>query len=71
MIASQTQRLNQVYQAVEIEALAAIHALEFAAEIGIDRIVVKGDSKIIAEALETKNLGLVVYGLFVADASVF
>ena len=32
-IASLAQRLKQAYKAVEIEAMAAIRALEFAAEI--------------------------------------
>ena len=41
-IASLTERLNQLYQAAEIEALATVRALEFAVEIGLDGIVVEG-----------------------------
>ena len=40
--ASLIQRLNQAYQADEIEAMAAVQAIEFATEIGLDRIVVEG-----------------------------
>ena len=57
MIVSLAQRLKQAYKAVEIEAMAAICALEFAAEIGLDRIVVEGDSKIVTQALKTKDTG--------------
>ena len=41
-VASLIQRLNQAYQADEIEAMAAVQAIEFATEIGLDRIVVEG-----------------------------
>ena len=58
MIVSLAQRLKQAYKAVEIEAaMAAICALEFAAEIGLDRVVVEGDSKIVTQALKTKDTG--------------
>lgn len=57
--------------AYKVNYYGVVFSASNCSSIGIDRIVVKGDSKIIAEAFETKNLGLVVYGLFVADASVF
>ena len=57
VIVSLAQRLKQAYKAVEIEAMAAICALEFAAEIGLDRVVVEGDSKIVTQALKTKDTG--------------
>ena len=57
VIVSLAQRLKQAYKAVEIEAMAAICALEFAAEIGLDRIVVEGDSKIVTQALKTEDTG--------------
>ena len=56
-IASLAQRLKQAYKAVEIEAMAAIRALEFAAEISLDRVVVEGDSKIVTQALKTEDTG--------------
>ena len=57
MIVSLAQRLKQAYKAVEIEAMAAIRALEFAAEISLDRVVVEGDSKIVTQALKTEDTG--------------
>ena len=51
--------------------MAAICALEFAAEIGLDRIVVEGDSKIVTQALKTKDTGQASYGLLIADVCVF
>ena len=63
--------LNQAYRVVDIEALAAILALELAAKIGLDRIVVERNSKIITDALDGKETGLAVYGLLVEDACVF
>ena len=63
--------LNEAYQAVDIEALAAILALEFAAKVGLDKIVVEGNSKIITDALDSKETSLAVYGLLVEDACVF
>ena len=63
--------LNEAYQAVDIEALAAILALEFAAKVGLDKIVVEGNSKIITNAWDSKETSLAVYGLLVEDACVF
>ena len=57
VIVSLAQRLKQAYKAVEIEAMAAIRALEFAEEIGLDRVVVEGDSKIVTQALKTEDTG--------------
>ena len=67
-VASLTQRLNQACQADEIEAMAAVRAIEFAAEIGLDRIVVEGDSKVVTDALKTTELVLAGFGLLVEDA---
>lgn len=63
VIASLTQQLNQAYKPIEVEAMAAIRALEFAAELGLDRVVVEGDSSIVMTVLKTKDLGLASYGL--------
>ena len=63
--------LNQAFQVIDIEALAAILALEFATKIGLDKIVVEGNSKIITDALDRKETSLAVYGLLVEDACVF
>ena len=71
MVIASLTLVNQAYSAVEIEAMAATHALEFALEVNIDRVVVKGDSKMVVQALMSKNSSLASYGLLVQDVYVF
>ena len=52
VIAPLAQSVNQAYKPVEIEAMAAARAIEFAAEIGMDRVVLEGDSSVVTEAFE-------------------
>ena len=68
MIASLAQSLNQAFKAVEIEALAASRALELAADIGLDNVIVEGDSLVVTQALKSKVVGLAAYGLLIRDA---
>ena len=51
--------------------MAAIRAIEFAREIGVDRIMDEGDSSIVTKALSTKNPALALYGLLIEDTRVF
>ena len=67
VIASLAQNLSQAYKPVEIEAKAATRAIEFAAKVGVDRVVIKGDSNVVTEALRSKNAGLASYGLLIGD----
>nr|POE98354.1 hypothetical protein CFP56_44081 [Quercus suber] len=55
VIASLAQNVTQAYKPVEIEAIAAARAIEFAAEIGVDRVVLEGDSSVVTEALRSKK----------------
>lgn len=48
--------------------MAATRAIEFAAKVGVDRIVIKGDSSVVTEALRFNNARLASYGLLVEDA---
>lgn len=50
--------------------MAATRAIEFAREIGVDRIMVEGDSSTITKALSTKDPALVLYWLLIEDARV-
>ena len=50
--------------------MAAIRALESAAELGL-RVVVEGDSSIVMTGLKTKDPGLASYGLLVLDTCIF
>ena len=71
VLASLAQQLNQAYKAIEIDAMATIRALEFAIKLGLDRVVVEGDSSIITIDLRTKESGLTSYGLLISDLCVF
>ena len=55
MIASLAQQLNQAYKPVEIAATRAID--EFAEEVGVDKVLIEGDSSVVTEALRSKNIG--------------
>ena len=68
VIATLSHPLNQAFKVVEIEALAASRALEFAADIGLDNVILEGDSKVVTQALETKDVGLAAFGLLIRDA---
>ena len=57
MIASLAQQLNQAYKPMEIEAMAATRAVEFAEEVGVDKVLIEGDSSVVTEALRSKNIG--------------
>lgn len=45
-MASLSQQLSQAYLTVEVKALAAARALEFASELGIVNAILKGDSEV-------------------------
>nr|XP_023891641.1 uncharacterized protein LOC112003671 [Quercus suber] len=71
VIASLVQQLDQAYQPVEIEALAACKAVEFGAELGLHRATVEGDSVLVVKALKCKDNGLVPFGHLINDVSLF
>lgn len=68
VIASLAQNLNQAYNPVEIEAMATTQGIEFAIEIGVDRVLIEGDSSVVMEALRSKNVGLASYDSLIEDA---
>ena len=68
VIASLAQNLSQAYKSVEIEAMVATRAIEFLAEVGVDRVVIEGDLSVVTEALRSNNAGLASYGLLIEDA---
>ena len=43
MIAAMSERIPQVLQPTEIEAMATVRALEFAREVGISEAILEGD----------------------------
>ena len=58
-------RVPQLLQAIEVEALAANKALEFAQEMGLAEVVLEGDSSLVMAALNSKKPVLAPYGLMI------
>ena len=71
VIASLVQQLDQAYQPVEVEALAACRAVEFGSELGLHRVTVEGDSEVVVKALSCKEYGLALYAHLIKDVSLF
>ena len=67
VIASCSQRLPPVYSSNEVEALATAKAVSFAAEIGITKAVLEGDSLTIMKALSSDHRSLSSFGLMIDD----
>ena len=68
VIAFLSQLIPQEFQAVEIEALVALRALEFALELGPASVGLEGDSKVDMDALADEAISLSSYGLLIANA---
>ena len=71
MIASLAQQLTQVYQVAEVEAMAAIRALQFGMEVGLTSVIVEGDCEMVVQALTEVDIGLSVYEQLAKDANLF
>ena len=67
VIASLVQQLDQAYQAMEIEAMAACKAMEFGSELGLQRVIVEGDLVLVVKALKCKDNGLAPYAHLIND----
>ena len=67
VIASLVHQICQAYKLIEIEAVAATWALEFGLEIGIDKVVVEGDSITVVSAMEKDDVGLAPFRFLVKD----
>ena len=68
VITSMTTQIPQQLRLVEIEALVASKALEFARELGIADAVLEGDSQVVITALNSKNIVLAPFGSLVQDS---
>ena len=71
VIASLAQQLPQAYKVVEIKSLATARALELGLEIGLDRVIVEGDSDVTFKALATETRSLVSFDVLIQDAKIF
>ncbi|XP_075648656.1 uncharacterized protein LOC142619445 [Castanea sativa] len=67
VLASCSQRLSQAYSSTEVEALAAAKAVSFAAELGITKAVLEGDSLTFIKALSSDHSSLAAFGLIIND----
>ena len=56
--------LSRAYGAEEVESLAAARALVFAGEIGVDNIILEGDSSNVIKALQADEQSLSASGSF-------
>lgn len=63
-------QVPQQLQPVEIEALVANKALEFAREMDIADAVLEGDYLMVMTTLKSKNTGLAPFGLLLQDSLV-
>nr|POF01843.1 protein stay-green like, chloroplastic [Quercus suber] len=68
VLASCTKPVHQPYKAAEVEPLAAAIALSFAVELGFRRVVLKGDSMQVIQALRENDQSLTPTGLLLEDA---
>ena len=68
VIAFMATRIPQQLRLIEIEAMAASKALEFARELGIAKAVLEGDSQVVIMALNSKTSVLAPYGSLIQDS---
>ena len=71
VIASLIQQLDQAYQPVEVEAMAASKAVEFGSELGLHGAIIEGDSEVVVKALTCKEFILAPYAHLINDVALF
>ena len=71
VMASCAKKLNQTYNVEEIEALAALKALQLANDLGFQNVILEGDSLGLIQALKAEDHNLSPLGLLVEDVKLF
>ena len=71
VLGSCTKCLPQAYSAVEVEAMAAATALDFASEMGKRQAILEGDSLAVIKALIEVEQSLSPTGLLLEDVRLF
>ena len=71
VMASCAEKLNQTYKVEEIEALAALKALQLAYDLGFQNVILEGDSLGLIQALKAEDHNLSPLGLLVEDVKLF
>ena len=67
VIASLSQKFSKAFAPLEVKALAATQALEFAVELGIKHAILEGDSLMLILALKNGCVDLSPCGLLLDD----
>ena len=62
VMASMSQQLPLPTIAAMVEALAARKAVEFSVELGLTKVIIEGDSKVICRELQDPNSSLALHG---------
>ena len=71
VIASCSKKLRQAYNSSKVEALAAARALSFAADIGINKAILEGDSLEFIKALSEYDTTLSSIGPWIEYAKIY
>ncbi|KAL0014213.1 hypothetical protein SO802_001282 [Lithocarpus litseifolius] len=69
-MASVSENIQLTSSVVEMEAMAAIRAIELSAELGFDRVVFEGDCQAVMKALTDTSPPLATFGLLIQEAQV-
>ena len=71
VLASLSQQVPLPTTIAQVEALAARRAAEFALEIGIDQVIIEGDSEVIYKDLIDPGPSLALHGHIICDTLQF
>lgn len=71
VIVSLSQQLTQAYKTEQIEALVGTQALELGLELGLEKVVLEGDSELTIKALAREVVSLVAFDPLIQDARFF
>lgn len=71
VMASLSQNIPLPHSIVELEAIAASRALEFSLELGFEKAIFEGASKIVMKALKDDSSSLTSFGLLIQDPQMF
>ena len=66
-----SQNIALPHSIAEVEDMAAVRALDFARELGIDSAVLEGDSELVINSLNVVTPSFASLGLLIQDAKIF
>ena len=68
LVAAMTDKIPLPYSVSAVEVLAAVKALRFAGDIGLESFILEGDSKITIDALAGNNMEHAEFGNLIEEA---